>query len=297
VSAEDAGRTELLPRRPLSTGEIVEGGLGLFRATLGPAIRAVAVVYAPLAVLSALSAEATADLDPADPFANLTAGDAALAGLATFVGFVVGPLVAAAVTWIGLERSRGNQLSWSDGYRAASGAFGRIVLATLLLGAVAFGVILALALVLAVLALAGTELAVLAGIAVGLPLLLALVALSYLIVPVILLEDAGATAAVRRAWQLLRVRFWPTLATVVASGLLAIIAGAVVGITFTALGSVLGPASFVGDALGSALASMVTVPFITYVALLIHVDATVRLEGPDAVRLPPPAVPSDPTEA
>lgn len=276
----------LLPRQPLSLGDVIEGAVALYRATAGTAVRVVAVVYAPLAVLNALAITTTGEIDPRDPFSGLTSGDITLLALSSIVGFVVAPLVGAVLTWLAIDRARGGSATWGDAYASAAGVFRRIVVATLLVLLLALVAVLVVAIPAGLAAMAGPAVAMLTLLALGVPGLLILLSLGYLLVPAIVVEDARPAAAVGRAWELLRVRLWPTLGTVVVAALLAGLAGAAIGLVTTAVRDVVGPASFLVDAVGSTLSSMVTVPFLTYVALLVYVGAAVRLEGPDALPLP-----------
>lgn len=287
MTAAPPGREPLIPRHPLSMGDVIEGAVALYRSTAGTAARVVAIVYAPLAVLNALAVTATAELDPRDPFAGLTTGDLVLLGLSSLVGFAVGPLVGAVLTWVAVDRARGGSFTWSDAYGAATGAFGRILLATLLLFGIALVAIVALAIPVGVAAMAGPAVAILVFAGLGLPVILGLLTMSYLLVPAVVLEDAGPGGAIARAWELLRVRLWPTLGTVVVAALLVGLVGAAIGMLSTAVSAVAGPASFLVEAVASTLSAVITVPLLTYVALLIYVGAAVRLEGPDALALPP----------
>ncbi|MBW3658677.1 MAG: hypothetical protein KY457_08555 [Actinobacteria bacterium] len=283
---DTAARRPLLPRQPLSLGDVIEGAVALLRATASTAGRVVVVVYAPLAVLNALALTTTGEVDPRDPFASLTSGDVTLLALSSIIGFVAAPLVGAVLTWLAVDRARGGSASWVDAYGAAAGVFRRVVLATLLILLLGLVAVIVVAIPAGLGAMAGPEVAVLTLLALGVPVLLILLSLSYLLVPAVVVEDAGPGAAVRRAWELLRVRLWPTLGVVVVAGLLAGLVSAAVGLVTTAVGSVAGPASFVVEAVGSTLSAMVTVPFLTYAALLVYVGAVVRLEGPDALPVP-----------
>lgn len=276
----------LLPRQPLTLGDVIEGAVVLYRATAGTAVRIVALVYGPLAVLNALAITTTGDIDPRDPFAGMTSGDATLLTLSSIVGFVVGPLVGAVLTWLALDRARGGAATWSEAYAAAAGVFGRVVLATLLVLLLGLLALVVVAIPAGIGAMAGPEVAVLALVGLGVPVLLVLLAIHYLLVPAIVVEDARPAAAVGRAWELLRVRLWPTLGTVVVAALLAGVVSAAIGLVTATLSGVVGTASFVVDAVGSTLSAVVTVPFVTYAALLVYVGAAVRLEGPDALPLP-----------
>lgn len=283
MSAAGPAREPLLPRHPLSLGDVVAGAVGLYRATAGTAARVVAVVYAPLAVLNSLAVTTTGDVDPMDPLRGLSGGDGTLLAMSTLVGMFVGPIVGAVLTVVALERNRASTLRWGDAYAAVAGLVGRVVLATLLWLGLA---VITVASVLAVTALgatAGLGAAIFVGVVVGVPTVIALLTLSYLLVPAIVLEDARPAAALGRAWELLRVRLLATLGTVVVAAVLIGLVGIAIGATTAALSAVAGPAGLVVDAAGSTLSAVVTVPLLTYVALLIYVDGAVRLDGPDAL--------------
>lgn len=277
----------LIPRHPMTLGDVISGAVALYRATFATAVPVVAVVYAPLAVLNAVAVPITDDLDARDPFAAVDAGELALLGLAMLVGFVVAPLVGAALTWLALARAEGRQVTWSEAYGAVSGLFGRVLLATLVVFGLGLLAIIAVAIPVGIAAMAGPGVAVLLVVGLGVPVVLVLLILSYLIVPAIVIEGARPGEAVARAWELLRVRLWPVIGTVVVAALLFGVVSATIGVIIAGVSEVAGPASLLVDAVGSTVSALVTVPLTTYVALLIYVDAAVRLEGPDALPLPP----------
>lgn len=274
-------RAGLVPLHPLSLGDIVDSAFKLFRATAVPAMLTVAIAYGPLGLLIALPSATVDVADTADPFAGMSPAALALSGLGWFVTALVAPLVTAAVTWMALRREEGEQISWQDAYRAAWGRFGRILLAFLWLSLVAIAVLAAAALPVVGLGMLHVALGVVLGIAVLVPLTLGFAAVYYLAVPLIIIEEARAWPAVKRAWGLVRQRFWPIAGVVLVSGILIGIIGAIVSIGFGFIGVLAGPLRFVFEAIGTTASSMVTVPLTANVALLLYLDQRIRSEGLD----------------
>lgn len=283
------GRAGIIPLHPMSLGDVIDTAFKLFRATAVPVMLTVAIVYAPLSLIIALGSANMqqppgAPGDPAtamNPFATMSTAEVVLLAVGYLATLLLGPLVTAAVTWIALQREHGVEVGWQDAYRLAWNRFGRIIGATLLLFLLSIAAIVAIAVPAVGLGTINVGLGILVGVLLGIPAILAIVVLYYYVIPVIVVEDARAWAAIRRAATLLRKRFWPIVGTIIVAGILIAIIGGVLSIGFGLLGFLAGPGAFVFDALGTTASSMVTVPLAANVALLIYLDARIRHEGLD----------------
>lgn len=284
------GRAGIIPLHPLSLGDVIDTAFKLFRATAVPVMLTVAIVYAPLSLIIALGSAnmpTGAPGDPGDPaaamnpFAVMSTAEVVLVGVGYLATVVLGPLVTAAVTWIALQRENGVEVGWQEAYRLAWSRFGRLIGAILLLFLLTIAAIVAVAVPAFALGAINVGLGILVGVVLGIPTILVIAVLYYYVIPVIVVEDAPAWAAIRRAAGLLRKRFWPVVGTIIVAGILIGIVGAVLSFGFGLLGFLAGPAAFVFEALGTTTSSMVTVPLAANVALLIYLDARIRHEGLD----------------
>lgn len=288
-----------MPLRPLQLGELLDAAFRLVRT------QATQVVVLVLLTLGALSfvqqlvvPQALVDpfgpaLEPQDAAALFTS-DAFVLGFAGIflVQLVLTPVVNGAVTSMALAADRGGDASWRAGLRYGVRNIGRL-LGTALLSAVVLGVVFVVAVVVLVVVVTAAAavsgaLAALLGLLLGLGVValgLALYALLYVAIPVVVVEDAGPATALRRSFRLLRPRLLRTVGVVVVAGLLIGVFSAVAGIAAV-------PFSFLGVSVArvatgvvTALSQAVVVPFGAFVALLLYVDARVREEGLDVLVL------------
>lgn len=110
-------------------------------------------------------------------------------------------------------------------------------------------------------------------------------ALVYLTVPVLLVEDVGPVAAVRRSVALVRQQLLRVVGLVVLTIILLVVVGAVLGVLSFPLLLLGGRVAQVGTALLQIVSYVITVPFEANIALLLYVDARVRAEGLDVAVL------------
>jgi hypothetical protein len=321
------GRPGIIPLRPLSAGEILDGSFTAMkrypRAILGPS----AIVAAVSGVLTAAAGYLTqrylydrvtitaagGSAGASDLIALLVLyggtvivsvlADAILTGvLTTAVGSaVLGRKETAASAWA-VTRPRlgaiiaaviGPALLVALGWAAAAGVSAAIGFA---IGAGAH--LAALGVLTGVLcALTATVLAVMTGIRWS------------LVLPVVVLERAGPFAAMRRSWQLVRRSSWRVFGILCLAWLIAGLAGLIIRIPFSvaggagALGSAAGHPSgpsvtaAATGAIGAIIASTVTAPLLAGVVVLLYADLRMRREGMDialraaAPQAPPPQAP------
>ena len=279
-------------------GEILDASFKLFRLTFTQVTVLVIVTLGVFTLLQVLVQPPQPGLlaDPAEFDAFTTSDAVALAvagGIALLTQLFVLPLVRGAATGIAIEADRDGDTSWQAGLRTAWSLAGRLIgLSFLLLG-------IGIALLLVALVVGGgpaflffradlVVVAVLWGLLVGvLSLVVALVftALVYLAVPILLVEQLGAWAALRRSIELVRPQLVRIVGLVVVTAILVAIFTGVLGLLTVPFQFLGGRTAQVATAIITLLAQVVTVPFEANVALLLYVDARVRAEGLDVAVL------------
>jgi hypothetical protein len=93
-------------------------------------------------------------------------------------------------------------------------------------------------------------------------------------VPAFIIERLGVTESMSRSWKLVSGSWWHVLGVIVVAG---IIAGVINGI-LTAIGG----HTFLGSWIMSAIAQLITAPFVALVGIVLYVDLRTRHEGLDA---------------
>lgn len=288
----------MIPLRPLRLGEILDSAFRLYRATFVEVAVLVAITLGAFQTLAVLvQGPQPALLDPqafeATEATTLIVRSLAGAGIAILAQLFVYPLVRGGVTGIALERDRGGDSSWQHGLQLGLRLAGRLLgLAFLLLGLGLLGAVVATAVVGLPIALFASldapVVAVLWGIASGLATLaLALVvtAIIRLAVPVVVVEHVGPWTAVRRSYELVRPQLLRIVGIVVLTALLLGIVGAVLGVLNFVFAIFGGAAGVVGAILVTTVSLVITVPLEANIALLLYVDARVRVEGLDVAVL------------
>lgn len=286
-------RTGPLPLHPMSLGDILDGAFKLFKADAATVIVVTLAFTAPLQLLAAyVQRDALGGLfdalrDPqAAPFADPATfgGDPLPGAVASLITMLVLPFVAGAVARIVGDSYLGRPTSAGVALRAAGRRWWSLLAAWLLVH-VAEGIPLLFA---------GVLLA--AGVATSLVPLIALGALSVLgalvagvfimplfvaVAPIIVMEDIGAVAAMRRSYRLLRPRYWPVLGVALLTGVLSSMLGSALGTVPMIAAFVLGSAGWPLLAIGGLLSNLVVVPIVAIVSTLIYFDGRIRQEGFD----------------
>jgi len=93
-------------------------------------------------------------------------------------------------------------------------------------------------------------------------------------VPAFIIERLGVTESMSRSWKLVSGSWWHVLGVIVVAG---IIAGVINGV-LTAIGG----HTFLGSWIMSAIAQLITAPFVALVGIVLYVDLRTRHEGLDA---------------
>lgn len=312
-AAEGGGpRRGLIPLRPMTVGDVLDGAFKLLRATFATVALIVLVAFVPFEALRQLLLGPLLGLSDPQMLPFLTpegapapdaAIDPALLAQVLAVGVVAGLLswlvtilVSGAVTWAVARHEDGQDVVWRDAYGASLGRYGALLGASLLLFLVGIAGLVAIGVVAGVLGAAvHVALAVVVALVALVLLGLVLLPVSYVNVPVIVLEQRGPLEGLRRSWGLLRPRLGAVFGIVLLAGLIVAvvggIVGALVGLLAGGLSLVAEPLAWIVTGAGNVLAQLVVLPLVANVALLVYLDARVRHEGLDielATGPPPP---------
>jgi hypothetical protein len=285
----------LLPLRPLTVGDVLDGSFRILRATFATVALVILVVQGPYQLLSSLVLFTTIPelLDPIAMERLVTEGsfevDLAVRALAygggtMIVGLLVQVLVGGALAWVALRTDRGEDATVGSALRASFGVSGATMGGTVLVGFVGLGVLLTLATLVGV----GFAIAVPLGVILLLAAIPAAVILAaaffgafYLVLPIAVAEEQGPWRTFQRAIWVVRRRFW----RVVGLMLLLVLVIAAVSLGFSlALGFLSGLAGswrWVVEGVTATATAILTVPIAIFAALLLYLDARVRLEGYD----------------
>ncbi|UNX55812.1 glycerophosphoryl diester phosphodiesterase membrane domain-containing protein [Georgenia sp. TF02-10] len=309
----------IVPLRPLTIGEILDGGFRAIRANpkvmfgLSLLVLAVASVIETI-ILYFLLDEASPFLtdpfayDPAtDPFApgadpsevlGLSAG-ALVSSLAAGVAVWVASIILTGLLILSVSQSvLGHRVSVGEVWTRAKGQIWRLVGLTLLLGV--GGAVLFFVVVFAFAALIGVAFAGLGQDALGVAVLLAvLLFLAAVVVvaffavrlglaaPALMLERSGVGTALRRSWSLTGGQFWRIFGALVLAALIVWVISAAVMVPvsiLTAFGAY-SESAVVGTVILSTvistLVSALTTPFLAAVLALVYIDVRMRKEGLD----------------
>jgi hypothetical protein len=282
----------VLPLRPLTVGDVLDGAFRLLRARFGRVALLVILVLGPYQLATAFLVERfVPELGPtgdpqvffdgtmSDELAARFFGVAAGMGLLGMLAYLV---VAGALVWTVLRADMRRPAEVGEAVLAgvrrlwATGA-SSVLLALLGLTGLAAVVFASVLLGMAVLPL---------GFLVGIPLSvlfsLAWFAAAILVVPIAMVEtDAGAGRVTARAISLVRRRFWRFVGVGVLVLLMLSLVTFAINLVLGVAAMAAGPAAWVVDAVSGTLVSVITAPVLVFAALLLYLDARVRLEGWD----------------
>ncbi|HVM39938.1 MAG TPA: hypothetical protein VM618_04055 [Acidimicrobiia bacterium] len=249
--------------QPLRVGEVIDVAFRIFRADFRTLVAAVAVAILPIAVVGSLTVLWLAGVvdDAGD------AGDAAL----TIVAILVLTLASVAASQVGTAACLrvvaatylGTEPDWRVSLRFAADRL-RSLLWLVLLTALLLGLAL---------------------LALVVPFVYFFVAWA-VAVPVLLFEGTGGRAALSRSRELVRGRWWQTLATIAVAFILASVAWAVIGGVLAGLVEALAgddsPVTTAGTFVVDVLGDLVVTPFTAVVTGVLYFDLRLRKEGFDA---------------
>lgn len=217
-------------------------------------------------------------------FADLAtlAGGGALLGILSWLATSV--VTAAAVVLV-LQRDRGEVADLTGALRT-----GLSVLVTVLVGALAIGVIGLLGFLAIVVAIVA---AFAASTTLGIILLvlalfsvvpvggLAISGASSLVAPVAVIERGGIGHTLGRVWWVMRNRFWRVIGITLVMFLILAVVGIALGLPFLLIAFFAPGGQWVIDGVSETIAQIVTVPAIALASTLVYLDARSRLEGLD----------------
>ena len=277
--------------RPLGIGEIIDVAIKIYRARFWVLVKSVAVVVGPVFALSAIirisipsgdnllvesEPGATPDFD-FDQFLPFIAGTLLIALVAFVASQVATGACFKAISGAYLEEDP----DWRESLRFAQSKLGSLLWLSFLMAILLLPAILACV-------LPGVYLYVAWAVAA----------------PVLLLEDRRGWSAMKRSRELVKGRFWPTLAVLLLVLILTAVVQAVFLGIFAGLVSVTGNevARALADAIGQTLSSALTTPLSAAILAVLYFDLRVRKDGFDlellarrmGVDVAPLAGPGDP---
>jgi len=256
--------------RPLSVGEIIDVAIKIWRRHLPTLARIVFVVVAPVQVLSALVAASVSPgtgftgVDAAgNPSVDTHAVGAWLAGMITAQALAaVAFLIASAAVLRAVSVAYlGGEPEWRDSLRAAAARLRSLIWLGFLMGG---GLMLA-------------------AVALFIPFIWLGVSWS-IAFPVLIAEGAVGTGALRRAFRLVRGRWWATFGALVLAFMFQAFVGLVLGIPLGLFLSSRDPGSALALVISTVVgivSSVITTPFMAAVLVLVYFDLRVRKEGFD----------------
>jgi hypothetical protein len=207
-------------------------------------------------------------------------------GLLLLSLLIVVPLGEAATTRAVSDRYLDRPSSLLSAYRAAWGRLGALIAMILILILVYAGSLAVVILFTALLGAAGAGglgalLAIIAFIGL-IPVLVMIYVRTVVAVPAIVLERVSGWGGLKRSWQLIGGRFWPTFGRMLLLVLITSIISGVVSTIFQVPGNLIAPNnSFVFQQVAGAIAAVFVGP-ITYIGVtLLYYDIRIRKEGFD----------------
>jgi hypothetical protein len=288
----------VIPLRPLTVGEVLDGAVSAIRAHPKVMLGLSAVVAAIAQLLQlALTASslrdistsgllepgATGSLEPGGQAQLRDALSGALGGL-TVSGLVTGLAVlvlTGILTVVVAEAVLGRSVDAGTAWSRVRPVLGRLIGMTLLVGV---GIAAPVALVALLAAVTGSP-AVLV-LLLPLAVLIVYVAVRVALASVaIVLEGASVTGSLARSWQLVGGAWWHTLGVLLLAAVITSVVSAIISLPFTALAGAVGdptaPGPLLVSTLGSIAAATLTWPFSAAVTVLLYVDRRMRREGLD----------------
>ena len=272
----------------MGVADILDTSFKMLRACAGPAALLVLLLLGPVqvAVSAGFQSPFTALAEPVPQTVPPQLLVLTLVG--ALLSFVLTPLAQTSLTWMGAHATAESSPTWRAALRhgarrywATLGAFALLGLMGLVALAIPGG-FFAVAFVAENIGLAVLAVLVLLP---ALLVVLGLVMLSYLVLPCIVVERLGPVEGLRRAWRLLRARFWPTVGVAFVVGLVLTLLGGAVSSVVSIPGLLPFPGAWIFIALAGILDSLIRAPLGSFSALAIHVDQRIRTEGYDVAVL------------
>lgn len=303
----------VIPLRPLSLGEILQGAIAAmrihWRTALGVSLVIALVTDAASTVISQVLLGGTAAMNRLQSEQTPTLSDvfhafSSMAGStgATFLVGMLGQIFATAILTIVVSRSvLGRRVTAGEAWRDARPRLPRLLLLTVLIPLISTCVV-AVAVTPGVLVAisghhsAGLGLASL-GFLVACPVVLWIGVSLSLAAPALMLERQGVVAALRRSMELVRGSWWRVLGVQVVNVVLVLMITSMIAMPFGLLAGMLAtgqdPALMAGGTLptgwtavvlggiGDVIGSAITLPLSAGITALLYVDQRIRREGLD----------------
>ena len=274
--------------RPLSLGEIIDGGFQIFKRNLVPLIKITAIFVVPVNVfsllinLSILPERRTIDLGFGRTFTGYSQqhSGAAIFGATMLVlalTFVLRSLAAGAITRLVSQDYFGQTADAQGSLKFAMARFGALIGASILM-------ILGL--------VAGFVACIIPGIFLA-------VAWS-VVTPALVIENLSPGQALGRSLALVKPRWWPTLGYSFVIGLIVAIPGFMVVIPTAIIANTSTASGVITSAVLNTVVQLFTTPFAAATIVLLYFDLRVRGEGFDlqvmasALDMPAPPAASQP---
>ncbi|WP_308117291.1 DUF7544 domain-containing protein [Streptomyces fuscigenes] len=299
----------MIPLRPLSLGEILDGAVSVlrrhWRTVLGVSIAVAVVTQVCEVILQRLVVPQPPGIDssasPSEALDQLadTLQSTLITTLLTLGITLIGTLFTTAVLTVVVSRSvLGRDVTFLDAWHEARPRLLQLLGLTLLLPLISAALV---AVALVPVLVTGSD----AGLAVS--VLLTFVALAvavWLMVrfslasPALMLERQGIITSMRRSVKLVRGAWWRTFGILLLAGLMAAVVSAVIAVPFGVVATLADGGSGLSSALsgetphfgwaytvisgiGSVVASALTLPFSAGVTVLLYVDRRIRREALD----------------
>lgn len=283
--------TTLLDLRPLSTGELLDRTFRLFRKHFLTFLLIAIIMQLPVAILQIASSLLVSNFvfDPTvqNPFLNadLLVPTVLVSFGIGFASFIVTQVGIAALTQAVSDSYLGRPVSFDSAFSRMGNTWFTLILASIVAGLFIFALSIPVILV-AFIPCLGFLVAIVGFFFIG---AIASILVS-LLPPVVVLERAGAIDAVKRAWALIKLRFWWVVGYLLVLTVLTvvIIAGpaTVIGLV---LGIVLGDTSILVQSIVQQSATLVLtavfLPIRIAAITLMYFDLRIRFEGFDLMVL------------
>jgi hypothetical protein len=204
--------------------------------------------------------------------ARSLAGTIAVLLLSTLAGLIISAILQAALVRGAAEASLGQPVDTSESFSYGFRRLGSVLWISLLLGLLIGGIAIAIV----VLGLVIKPLVVLFVLAAIVWIFFAEAQFAVTI-PALVVENRRGTQAMSRSWELVKGHFWHVLGTIIVAAILAGIVSSII--------SAFGGSAWVLRWIFSAIAQIITAPFVALVSVVLYLDLRARKESLTADQL------------
>jgi hypothetical protein len=315
-SQPQAPKPGVIPLRPLSVGEILDGAFTSIRrnprATLGIAALLLTASAVITTTLSLILVHYVGTVNLPTPGQQLTTEQASrlltrmgevlapTAAVSIVLAFIVDTVLTGLLTVVIGRSVLGQKITAGEAWRIARPRMAALIGATLLIPLILIGLWVAYAIVLVILAVLHAPGALIGGLAVlgaiaGIILTIWFTVMFRMAAQAVVLEREGPVRALGRSWRLVRGSFWRVFGITLLAGLIVVVTAGVLQIPFGLLAALAGGgnsllpstggnvAGILISAVGGVVAGAVARPISAGVAVLLYVDLRMRREGLDLV--------------